>query len=259
LESDAKGFVVGAATFAGVDQTAPLGAVVSDSGTSANPSVAVTATTTDLVFAAVAFKNGGALNPATGQTQLWSGVGSVVAVRGAGSTATGVTNITMSWTQPSGSSASWATAGIATHAAPSADVAATMTGPASVVPGANAIYTIAITNQGPFATTNVVVTNILPAGTTFVSASNGGASSNGGVLWNLGTLAANANTNVSLTLKAPNVAGLITNTISSASSTLDLVPSNNDGSSATARVITLVNTAPVPTSPTDYALAIGRS
>jgi extracellular elastinolytic metalloproteinase len=57
-----------------------------------------------------------------------------------------------------------------------------------VEPGDNAEFTIVVTNHKEDAATGVVVTDELPAGLTFVSATNGGTASNGMVVWNLGTV-----------------------------------------------------------------------
>jgi uncharacterized repeat protein (TIGR01451 family) len=50
-----------------------------------------------------------------------------------------------------------------------ADLAVTNSGPASVTTGTNATYTITLTNNGPSAAQGVVLTDTLPAGSTFVS------------------------------------------------------------------------------------------
>jgi uncharacterized repeat protein (TIGR01451 family) len=47
-----------------------------------------------------------------------------------------------------------------------------------------------INNSTPV--TGVTITDTLPSGVTFVSATNGGTFSNGTVTWNIGTLAAGA-------------------------------------------------------------------
>ncbi|HEY8746695.1 MAG TPA: DUF11 domain-containing protein [Tepidisphaeraceae bacterium] len=68
--------------------------------------------------------------------------------------------------------ANWGTA-IANFApsapANSADLAVTNTGPSSVTAGTNATYTITLTNNGPNAAQGVVLSDLLPAGSTFVS------------------------------------------------------------------------------------------
>jgi uncharacterized repeat protein (TIGR01451 family) len=52
---------------------------------------------------------------------------------------------------------------------PSTDMAVTATGPSSVTAGTNATYTVTITNKGPSAAQGVVLSDTLPAGSTFVS------------------------------------------------------------------------------------------
>jgi uncharacterized repeat protein (TIGR01451 family) len=52
---------------------------------------------------------------------------------------------------------------------PAADMAVTASGPSAVTAGTNATYTITITNNGPNAAQGVVLTDSLPAGSTFVS------------------------------------------------------------------------------------------
>src|SRR5262249_2724464 len=68
--------------------------------------------------------------------------------------------------------ANWGTA-IANFApstpANSADLAVTASGPSSVTAGTTATYTITLTNNGPSAAQGVVLTDTLPAGSTFVS------------------------------------------------------------------------------------------
>ena len=52
---------------------------------------------------------------------------------------------------------------------PSADMAVTASGPSSVTAGTTATYTITLTNNGPSAAQGVVLSDTLPAGSTFVS------------------------------------------------------------------------------------------
>ena len=84
--------------------------------------------------------------------------------------------------------------------------------------GGAVTYTISVTNNGPSAAGGVVVTDVLPAGVSFVSASGNGTT-NGHVnvaTWDLGAgpLAANQGTNVQLTVSLPGQApasGAVTN------------------------------------------------
>src|SRR4029077_3408698 len=51
-----------------------------------------------------------------------------------------------------------------------ADLHVTKTGPAAVAPGTNITYTVTLTNAGPSDAQGVTLTDAVPAGTTFVSA-----------------------------------------------------------------------------------------
>ena len=77
-----------------------------------------------------------------------------------------------------------------TAVADSADLSITKTDSADpVIAGEDLTYTLVVTNDGPSDATNVVVTDDVPAGTSFVSADGGGLEAAGTVTWNLGTLA----------------------------------------------------------------------
>jgi len=65
--------------------------------------------------------------------------------------------------------------------------------------GETVYYTIHVTNNGPDAATNVVVTDTVPAGLTFGTATNGGTYNTGVITWNLASLAANGQFNPSFT------------------------------------------------------------
>src|SRR5437016_5721890 len=57
------------------------------------------------------------------------------------------------------------------------------TGPATINAAQNFNYTITVTNHGPSDAASVVVRDTLPAGVTFVSASDAGAEAGGIVTW----------------------------------------------------------------------------
>ncbi len=78
----------------------------------------------------------------------------------------------------------------------------TKTGPGKRYVNRPVEYTITVGNTGDADATNTVVTDTIPAGAEFVSASDGGNFSNGRVTWNLGTLAPAASRNVTLTLRS---------------------------------------------------------
>ncbi|MCH7415938.1 DUF11 domain-containing protein, partial [Belliella sp. R4-6] len=71
---------------------------------------------------------------------------------------------------------------------------------ATVLAGENISYTITVSNNGPSDALDVMVSDMLPAGTTFVSADNGGMNDSGTVNWNLGTLAAGGSVELNLIL-----------------------------------------------------------
>ena len=56
----------------------------------------------------------------------------------------------------------------------SADVSIVKSGPPTVTAGGSVTYTFAVANAGPSDAANLTVTDTLPAGVTFVSASGGG-------------------------------------------------------------------------------------
>jgi len=63
-------------------------------------------------------------------------------------------------------------------------------------------YKLTVTNKGDAASANTILTDNLPAGVQFVSATGGGSFVNGAVTWNLGTLAPNASKSVDIAAKA---------------------------------------------------------
>jgi uncharacterized repeat protein (TIGR01451 family) len=109
--------------------------------------------------------------------------------------------------------------------------------PDPVTAGADLTYTLTVHTAGPGDASNVMVSDPLPAGTSFVSASGGGSLSAGTVTWSLGTIAANAvDKTLSLVVHvdAAQTAGL-SSTATVSSSTTDPV-SDNDSDVATAPV-----------------------
>ena len=68
------------------------------------------------------------------------------------------------------------------------------TAPTTVTSGSNLTYTISYSNTGTANATNVIIRDPLPAGTTFVSATNGGTLTAGSIVFNIGTVLAGAAT-----------------------------------------------------------------
>lgn len=115
-----------------------------------------------------------------------------------------------------------------------ADVDLTMTAtPEPVIITSNLTYTLTVTNHGPSIAAGVLVTNVLPAGVQFVSATTatGSATTNsaGIVTWSVGSLAMDASATLTLVV-SPTVAGSLPNTAGVTGATPDLNPDNNAAS-----------------------------
>ena len=128
------------------------------------------------------------------------------------------------------------------------DVVTTKTGPASATLGSSFSYAITVQNAGPVNALGVVVTDTLPAGLTFVSATGGGTLAGNVVTWPaIASLANGASQAYTVTVSVP-AAGVFTNIVASTAASADLNPSNNNGSLPASRVTTTVlNQADVAT------------
>lgn len=120
-----------------------------------------------------------------------------------------------------------------------ATVALTMTKTASPPPytsGAPITYTIRVTNSGPGDAANVVVTDVIPSGTAFVSAtpSQGSCSGTSTVTCALGTIANGGAATISLVLTLPQTPAMVSNT---ALVTTSSVNTNGAGATATAAIV----------------------
>jgi uncharacterized repeat protein (TIGR01451 family) len=112
-------------------------------------------------------------------------------------------------------------------------------------PGTDIAYIVSITNSSPRDATNVVLTSLIPAGTTFVSvtASSGTASESGGTITaELGTLAPTATAQVTILVR-PGSAGTFVLSATATSTELDSFPLNNTA------VIRAEVAAPLPPQP----------
>jgi large repetitive protein len=122
-----------------------------------------------------------------------------------------------------------------------ADVSVTKSAPAAAVAGSNITYTITIQNLGPSDAASVTLTDVLPAGTTFVSESqtNGPTftcTTGATVTCSIASFAANASAtfNVTVTLSGSLTNGTtVTNTASASSATPDSNLNNNTSSAPT--------------------------
>ena len=115
-----------------------------------------------------------------------------------------------------------------------ADIVTAKVSPQFAAPNSNITYTITSTNNGPSPAANVLIQDPLPAGLTFVSASDGGTlnPATGAVTWPLiGSLASGTSVTRTLTATVPGTLGTsLTNVAFSNSSTFDPDQTNNNGS-----------------------------
>jgi uncharacterized repeat protein (TIGR01451 family) len=113
-----------------------------------------------------------------------------------------------------------------------ADVSITKTGPANVQSGDPVTYTITVTNNGPSTASNVVVTDVIPTNTTFVSATptQGNCTGTTTVTCTLGAIADDGTATITLVVTAPQ-SGTFNNTATVANAPeFDPTPNNNAGS-----------------------------
>ena len=124
---------------------------------------------------------------------------------------------------------------------PAPDLAIAKTGPALVTEGNNVVYTLTARNLGPTIATGVVVSDPVPAGTTFVSAGAGCSLVAGVVTCNAGTLNPGQTVTFTFTVRAGSGTSIV-NTATIAGNQADPIPANN-----TATVTTEINLNPICT------------
>ncbi len=122
-----------------------------------------------------------------------------------------------------------------------ADLALVKSAPATVTPGTTFDWTLTVTNNGPNPSTGAVITDTLPAGVTFQSASPGCGFAAGVVSCTLGTLASGANTAVTINVLVSSPYAGANPLLNSASvatvNEVDPVPGNNTGISSSALAV----------------------
>jgi uncharacterized repeat protein (TIGR01451 family) len=97
-------------------------------------------------------------------------------------------------------------------------------------------YVLRVTNNGPSPVTSVTLTDTLPAGVTFISASGSGWTCNqasGVVTCTLPSLGVGAAPDVTVVVQAPNSSTTLTNNVSVTSAVTDSNPANNSASAQT--------------------------
>src|SRR5262249_41336079 len=113
------------------------------------------------------------------------------------------------------------------QAAAAADLAITKSAPATVTPGQLFTYTLSVHNGGPSHATGVVVSDTLPAGVAFVSATTGCVNSSGTVTCTVGALANGADSTAMVVVTEPLATGTVTNAASVSGSPADPNAVNN--------------------------------
>src|SRR5207248_4956849 len=114
-----------------------------------------------------------------------------------------------------------------------ADVGLTKSASAgSVAIGQTLTYSLAVSNAGPFPSLPVV-SDTLPSGVTFLSATGGVTPTNGVVTFTLPALPVGASTTVSFTVQAPSFPGTLVNSASVTSIVHDPNTANNSASAST--------------------------
>jgi uncharacterized repeat protein (TIGR01451 family) len=114
----------------------------------------------------------------------------------------------------------------------SADLSLAITPPsATPAVGADATFTVTLSNGGPDTATNIVVTDVIPAGLTLQSATAASGTTYASNVWNIPTLASGANVTLTLVLR-PTVTTALTYTTqvtASGASDPDSTPNDNTG------------------------------
>lgn len=116
-----------------------------------------------------------------------------------------------------------------------ADLSVTKSAPAAQQGAGTLTYAITASNAGPHEAYNVVVSDPLPAGVTFVSASEGGTydPATRQVTWTTGKFLANTSQSYTVTVTVPNAAATYQNTVSVSSGSFDPVSANNSATAST--------------------------
>ena len=122
-----------------------------------------------------------------------------------------------------------------TWIATNADLSIVKTGPALVLDGGSISYTIAVSNAGPGAAQNVVVSDAVPAGITGATATPSQGSCSGSFTCSLGSIASGGSATITINGTVSTSGGSLSNTASVTSDTRDPNGANNS-STTTATV-----------------------
>jgi len=270
----ASGQGTSAITFnAGASGSVNLSVIVNASGCSANASHAVPIAASGSIAinappSAVVGSTGNSASVAAGPagtTYAWTiSGGSITAGQGTASitwSASGSgTSATIGVTVTSGNCSATGSATVSLSG--SADLSISIAAPPSVNAGDPFSYLVTITNNGPTTAKNVTVTDTLPAGVAFGSASGSGWSCSGGagsVTCTAGLVSAATSTAITINVTAPSQAGSITDSATVSATTTDPNGANNGASATTQVVVPAPQCNSVPaslTAPDDGATAL---
>jgi uncharacterized repeat protein (TIGR01451 family) len=138
---------------------------------------------------------------------------------------------------------------------PLIDLAVTKVGsPNPVEVGNNITWTIIVTNNGPDTATGATISDPMPAGNAFVSATTSQGSCTGGAILqcNLDTIPAGASVTITL-VTTPSEAGTVTNSVTVVGSETETNTANN-----TASASVVVNQLTPPSPPTVFCVAVSK-
>ncbi|WP_055393600.1 proprotein convertase P-domain-containing protein [Flagellimonas eckloniae] len=123
--------------------------------------------------------------------------------------------------------------------------------------GSNIVYTLSVTNNGPVDATNVSITDILPAGVSFVG--DDGSYNSGTGVWTIGSLTngSTATLNITASVNGGTSGSTITNTITAVSA--DQTDSNATADDLSESIVPTVDQPPVLTVTGDQAYCPGTS
>jgi len=110
------------------------------------------------------------------------------------------------------------------------DLVASVSAPLTATTSTPITYTIFVTNTGPSMAHDIVLTDLIPEGTTFLSAAPSSPTcmpSASTVTCNLGSLAPGASAMVKISVNTPPIPGSINNQVSVLADENDLIPANN--------------------------------
>ncbi|MDD5706397.1 MAG: SdrD B-like domain-containing protein, partial [Kiritimatiellae bacterium] len=179
--------VVGAVTYAGVDQTTPTGSFASSSATFGTPAVNVGSASSQLLFGVCGGRTTSDYAVTDGGTQLWSARPYSRYTSGSGQSKAGATSVSLTW---SGSSAAWVAGGVALRPATSEGtrMAGFTQSPAFALPfSMSSGATVSITGfvdivSGTMPANPAVTARLSAGGTTFMTLSNP-TYSGGALVW----------------------------------------------------------------------------